>query len=523
MNCALRWLQLPPDADETAIKRSYAKRLRQHRPDTDPDGFQQLHAAYQAALAWARARDADADADADIEDIEDIEDVEDVEDVEDEDARAAAQTATFAASPGASDGDDRRDAQPTPATAPATHRDVLDDQRPHPDTEGHAPAQTQQHPLTPAPQLGGATAPTFDPDALCDDLLALATQAEPQALQHWLQRQPALWSLRDKAQIGWRLSHRLQQRLPPIQRDNLAILLDCFGLDDIAAGPAAHALPMLQERLHLAWEMQPQNAEALARRVYPASHHGDRVPALMRQLTRPFALPQALWASLLPGRPSALRRLLMRLDQGRVDDLPAPVDRQQIDFWMRASEAGYLTRARLSVGLLRCAATALLVTSVVLLASAASAWSPDPVPMSLALTRSGLAALAIVALWMGWLLAGTLLRWQGEAESDNRSPAPHWLRWAFVPLLAGIGLGVSEIPGQQLAGGVIATIALLSSVVRLWRRSGRPYRPNSAMLWLAFLAPSMAQSLPIALSAALALGLWTWDLLRHHRLRWRRS
>ncbi|CTP82585.1 molecular chaperone DnaJ [Xanthomonas graminis] len=507
MNWPLRWLQLPPDADATAIKRSYAKRLRLHRPDTDPDGFQQLHAAYQAALAWARTRDADAD----------------VEDVEDEDARAAARTATFAASPGASDGDDRRDAQPTPAAAPATHRDVLDDQRPHPDTEGHAPPPTQQHPLTPAPQLGGATAPTFDPDALCDDLLALATQAEPQALQHWLQRQPALWSLGDKAQIGWRLSHRLQQRLPPIQRDNLAILLDCFGLDDIAAGPAAHALPMLQERLHLAWEMQPQNAEALARRVYPASHHGDRVPALMRQLTRPFALPQALWASLLPGRPSALRRLLMRLDQGRVDDLPAPVDRQQIDFWMRASEAGYLTRARLSVGLLRCAATALLVTIVVLLASAASAWSPDPVPMSLALTRSGLAALAIVALWMGWLLAGTLLRWQGEAESDNRSPAPHWRRWAFVPLLAGIGLGMSEIPGQQLAGGVIATIALLSSVVRLWRRSERPYRPNSVMLWLAFLAPSMAQSLPVALSAALALGLWTWDLLRHHRLRWRRS
>ncbi len=55
LNWALRWLQLPPDADETAIKRSYAKLLRQHRPDTDPDGFQQLHAAYPSALAWARA------------------------------------------------------------------------------------------------------------------------------------------------------------------------------------------------------------------------------------------------------------------------------------------------------------------------------------------------------------------------------------------------------------------------------------------------------------------------------------
>ncbi|QNH22029.1 J domain-containing protein [Xanthomonas sp. GW] len=516
MNWALRWLQLPPDADETAIKRSYAKLLRQHRPDTDPEGFQQLHAAYQAALAWARTRGADADADADADD--------DADDVEDDAARAAAEAATVAGDlgDGDGDGDDRSDAQPTPAAASATHGDFLDGHRPRHETEGDAPHPTQ-HPPTPAPQVDAATPPPCDPEALCDDLLAVATRAEPQALQQWLEGQPTLWSLRDKAQVGWLLSHRLQQRLPPIQRDNFAILLGFFGLDDIAAGPAAQALPMLQERLHLAWEMQPANAEALARRVYPATADEYRVPALMRQLTRPFALPQALWASLMPGRPLALRRLLLRLDQGRLHTLPAPVDPQQIDFWMSASEAGYLTRARLSVGLLRCAVTALLVASVVLLASAASTWSPDPVPMTFALARSGLAALAIVALWAAWLLAGTLLRWQGEAESDTRSPAPHWLRWSFVPLLAGVGLGVSEIPGQQLAGGVIATIALFLSMVRLWRRSGRAYRPNSTILWLALLTPSMAQSIPVPLSAALALGLWTWDLLRQHRLRRRSS
>lgn len=516
MNWALRWLQLPPDADETAIKRSYAKRLRQHRPDTDPEGFQQLHAAYQAALAWVRTRGDDTDTDDD-----------DVGDVGDDAARAAAETPTVAdnldASDGDGDGDDRRDAQPTSAAASAPHGGFLDDHRPHPETEGHDPRPTQQPPLTPPPQVGVATPPPFDPDALCDDLLAVATRVEPQALQQWLEVQPALWSLRDKAQIGWLLSHRLQQRLPPIQRDNFAILLGFFGLDDIAAGPAAQALPMLQERLHLAWEMQPENAEALARRVYPSTADAYRVPALMRQLTRPFALPQALWAGLMPGRPLALRRLLLRLDQGRVHTLPAPVDPQQIDFWMSASEAGYLTRARLLVGLVRCVVGSALLACVLILFTALSAWSAQPVPLSFGVSRSGLAGLAIVALWAAWLLAGTLLRWQGEAESDTRSPAPHWLRWSFVPLLAGIGLGVSEIPGQHLAGSVVATVALLVSMVRLWRRSGRPYRPNSTILWLAFLAPSMAQSLPVPLSAALALCLWAWDLLRHRRLRWRRS
>jgi len=522
LNWALRWLQLPPNADETAIKRSYAKLLRQHRPDTDPEGFQQLHAAYQAALAWARARGDDADADADADDDKDQ---DQDQDVEDDAARAAAETPTVADNLDAidGDGDDRRDAPPTPAAAAATHSDFLDGHRPHPETAGDAPPPTQHHPLTPAPQVGAATPPPCDPEALCDDLLAVATRAEPQALQQWLEGQPALWSLRDKAQVGWLLSHRLQQRLPPIQRDNFAILLGFFGLDDIAAGPAAQALPMLQERLHLAWEMQPENAEALARRVYPTTADEYRVPALMRQLTRPFTLPQALWASLMPGRPLALRRLLLRLDQGRVHTLPAPVDPQQIDFWMSASETGYLTRARLLVGLVRCVVGSALLGCVLVLFTVLSTWSSQPVPLSFGVSRSGLAALAIVALWAAWLLAGTLLRWQGEAESDTRSPAPHWLRWSFVPLLAGIGLGVSEIPGQQLAGSVVATIALLVSMVRLWRRSGRPYRPNSTILWLAFLTPSMAQSLPVPLSAAMTLGFWTWDLLRHHRLRWRRS
>lgn len=381
-------------------------------------------------------------------------------------------------------------------------------------------AGRQQPPPSPHPS---AAPHAFDPDALCDELLALATRAEPQALQQWLERQPALWSLRDKTQVGWLLCRRLQQRVPPIHNDSFAVLLGFFGLDDIAAGSAAQSLPLLQERLHLVWEVQPENAEALARRVYPTSADQYRVPALMRQLTRPFALPQALWASLLPGRPLALRRLLLRLDQGRLDTLPAPVDRQQVGFWMSATDAGYLTRARLQVGLARCAAGALLLTVVLSLLAALSVLSPEPLSMSYAASRSGMGALAIAALWAAWLLAGTLLRWQSEPESDTRSPAPHWLRWSCVPLLAGIGLGVSEIRGQSLVGGVIATIALLLSMVRLWRRSGRPYRPNSTVLWLAFLTPSLAQSLPVPLGAALALGLWAWDLLRHRRLRWRRS
>ncbi|WP_315385239.1 hypothetical protein [uncultured Stenotrophomonas sp.] len=45
-------LELGPDADERAVRRAYAVRLRTTRPDDDPAAFQQLHEAYKAALAW---------------------------------------------------------------------------------------------------------------------------------------------------------------------------------------------------------------------------------------------------------------------------------------------------------------------------------------------------------------------------------------------------------------------------------------------------------------------------------------
>jgi hypothetical protein len=63
-------LGLTEDADERAIKRAYASKLKTTRPDQDPEGFQRLHQAYQAALdalRWRQALDAAKHGDADDE------------------------------------------------------------------------------------------------------------------------------------------------------------------------------------------------------------------------------------------------------------------------------------------------------------------------------------------------------------------------------------------------------------------------------------------------------------------------
>lgn len=58
----LAHFDLDEDADERAVKRAYARRLKVTRPDEDAAAFQALNEAYQEALAYIRWRDAQEEA-----------------------------------------------------------------------------------------------------------------------------------------------------------------------------------------------------------------------------------------------------------------------------------------------------------------------------------------------------------------------------------------------------------------------------------------------------------------------------
>jgi hypothetical protein len=61
-------LGIEPTAQEREIKRAYARKLKTTRPEDDPDGFQALHEAYQAALHRARMQADEAQEQAQEED-----------------------------------------------------------------------------------------------------------------------------------------------------------------------------------------------------------------------------------------------------------------------------------------------------------------------------------------------------------------------------------------------------------------------------------------------------------------------
>ncbi len=52
--CAFALLGISANASEADVRRAYARKLKDFRPDEDPEGFQRLVSARDAALAWAR-------------------------------------------------------------------------------------------------------------------------------------------------------------------------------------------------------------------------------------------------------------------------------------------------------------------------------------------------------------------------------------------------------------------------------------------------------------------------------------
>lgn len=456
----LEQLGLPADADERMVKRAYAQRLRDTRPDSDPEGFQHLHAIYQAALAQCQ--------------------------------RQAPGTAMVREAPG------------EPST-PADGTPVAVDSPPD-----------------------ETIAIAFGP--FCDQLFELGAKGDATSLKAWLEGLPALWSLRMKARVGQELLAQLHREAPPMSPACMEALLAFFDMDQARPGHDALRLQQLLRRMQLAWELQPAHRDALAERMGLPLHSGrGGLDLHLERLARPFGWAQVVRIGLVPYEASAYTQFIQDLGLRHPEDLPGTCDPDQVRFWLKATEPGRVSKARLQLGGIRCAAALLGGLVLGWLFGIVMRTPPDPFYWPAFGWCVGLSAVPC-ALWGLSMLMLPLDSWHAKPEYQPvRWP---WLNLLLVPLLCAATLASAEAEAYVPALGC-ALLALWLAFRRLRRRNATSLRLNPRLIWFglwglfmlarSFLQdtdPTYASSAYPALAAATAMLIWGMDLWRQrHGLR----
>ena len=361
--------------------------------------------------------------------------------------------------------------------------------------------------------------PVGEPDALSAcvrDCFHNAARLTPDALDAWLQAQPVLWSLSDKAEIGERLLRALAQNDAPVSGANFDRLSACFGYQDLHNGYDPLELQQLRGRLDRAYqdalrERQLQDirrgkgaafdwrgtGNALQFPAHlqppvggmPSPWSNSRGAPSRAQQQADFMLRLQRWYPFLLSKRFSFRnvlanmlhslamnrslvadtaRLLRENPYGGPNDLPETVNRDQIAFWLAADDDGRMSVARVCIALARCIAVSTPIMGIVFLALASSA--PELGITAGIVLKSIL--WPVVALFGGWLAnAGWkhLLYWQTNPQQNL--PVTRFAQRSLALVLSGVSLLLTAVSedGPHPLPLWPAMLALSLSVARVFR------------------------------------------------------
>ncbi|GLQ94503.1 J domain-containing protein [Dyella acidisoli] len=383
MNWAFELLGLRPDADVADVKRAYARLLRITRPDDDPEAFQRLHMAYKIVLAHISAK-----------------------------ATAAIM--------------------PTPTVVT------------HAEPTSRPPVQLA---LPTHADTTNVTEPVVHLGTLTNEIIRAAIEAQnSEELSRWLKNRPEFWSIQIKQQAAQLVLQRLFQQPQAIAAHCMDAMLKFFDLDHVLSGVNPVALQSLRARQRTLWELRPENHHELARRA-GLMHNGRpevlRVRKDLALLQHPLNWARVTLAAMQSKRAHGLAALVRTLsNNGRLDELPASVNRQHAMFWFRGATGGpLLTRERFILHSLRAGVWAFVTMLAVVVIAMMSA-APDGVHWSEVARVAGILGGGILVLWL--LIAGFWWfdLWQGMPESTpSRWP---WLRRLAIPLLCVLSFAMYE-------------------------------------------------------------------------------
>lgn len=500
MNWALEALELESEADERAIKRAYAKLLRDNRPDENPEGFQRLHEAYQTALQWQRYRQETAE--------------------EQENNQSSDDMSWSLRSPSESGADI--------ASSVLLTSQVEAFSVPHQDAAAPSPIGqfiSPESPQSDALQLSDTAqlamqSPPIDIDGLVERIVNAARSLAPDAFNDWLSACPELWSIATKSDAGAGLLARFWSGSDAINGANFDLLANAFGWDEIGTHVDPDSLRVMATSMHQRWIWQAGNEAALAWQLQTDEDAPATLPeaTLCRTLlSRPWRHMQALLSAVNPSRLHMMRSALRHVG-GENAQLPSPpLCERQIRFWRDVTAENRLTRDRVLLGLVRGSALAMLWLMLPLVAYLMKA-SDDlkagygwPSPGDL-LPLAGSGTLFVLLLGMGLLPWALLLRWL-------ISPVPMRILLASMALTAML-LGSTKFPA---AGAILGGATLWLAARRIALTSPRLERLSPLLaLGIFIAAPYVLSNTKLsyaALTGLLTLALCVFDLGRSHRSR----
>jgi hypothetical protein len=297
VNDTLAWFGLAGDASERDIRRAYAQRLKQARPDEDPAAFQELHERYQRALDCVR----NGWSDASVEEMDE--------------AQFDAYLAQF---------DTDADAEVVRATPQAR--------------EGEEPV---------------------DWDAFRAEFLDVAARGDAAAMRAWLSGHPALYDLARKQATGEWLLSALEENQVPMPDDAFDAFASFFDQQGVDAEMGLWRLQRLRRRLDLLWRIAPGREHTL--RHLGKNVHGDPDASLARKriatLSSPLTWRNVLRNGMEPHGAQDMVAFIDGLDGGR-RDLPPPFRADQVAFWDAANDRTRVTWPRAVLMAARCAVPA---------------------------------------------------------------------------------------------------------------------------------------------------------------------
>ncbi|MGO4701341.1 J domain-containing protein [Dyella sp. 2RAB6] len=374
---------------------------------------------------------------------------------------------------------------------------------------------------SPSMQAWGANAQWLDMDGFFAWLSAQALAGDRAPLEAALCVQPALRNFAVRQAAARPLFERLWLERPPMPAACAWLLIQFFGLRPLLA-QAGQTPQDFAARLEIGWLMQERNKNALAsvtkdpKKPYPMPNQAWHD---LQRLRQPFRWWWIAFAALIPNRLSSLGRFALRLCDGNLHLLDSFFDPRLTRFCIAAAERFLVTRPRVIVGAIRCAALLLAATLLYVSVDAQSDRNVFPIMAGIA-----------TAAWAYYLVFLLAWRWQQQPEQPV-TPRP-LLRIAFVPLLA-LGAFALYSFGHTYDGEPLRFPALLLAVPAIalgflrWRarnparRSFLSKLPDTLVGVLVIIVAVLLLS-DARLPAAGALLFWMLDLFKQRKqLRWR--